>query len=577
MGFEKWILKKINMLTVIVAIGLTLSACVMETPNVVRSREEMAAMAKEEDASDYFTIAYANMINLDSAVKLKNKNVLYGVSRIQTMYGALENALETINRSLEFSYDMSLIIQKEALLERLGKYDERNELVNSVVHSEKSNYLKMNLNDKLNYNYLLISYGENEEAIHNYLEILNDNIDRSYLATIYNNIGWAYLNLNDYDNAMDYTQKALEYDPEDSITLSNLGNCYYGLQDYKTAITYYENAMMIDPSNTYSLYGYASSLQALEEYDDAIGQWLQYVALSPLDIDGWDSLYACYQNTEDLNGQEKCLSRLTRLAPENKGYAFDYMVVKQSLGNYLDYDELTASIRATYDDFEADRMLGEFLYYYVSESQGIEFYSKLLSQNALSYQEYASLAEDLFYLGDEDLFTYALERVEQNLSRVERLEIEVYLYYYDESPERLMKAAKEIVTIDSKNGYGYEYLGDAYYFRGDYENAAQNYGLAVMYSEDSYYARQAQVDALIRLGDLKEADRLNRDFIDLYPEDAYGYVYQARIEMKLNAVDEAIENLLVAMSLSSSLDGIFESFEELAPIKEHPEFMRINP
>ena len=155
------------------------------------------------------------------------------------------------------------------------------------------------------------------------------------------------------------------------------------------------------------------------------------------------------------------------------------------------------------------------------------------------------------------------------------MQIEAYLSYYDEDPEKLMNAALEIVAINPESGYGYEYLGDAYYFVEDYEQAAASYGLAVMYSEDTYYSSQAQVDSLILSGDVEQANQVNAQFLETYPDDAYGYVYQARIAMKMGTTEAAVDQLITAMTLSDYLENIFETYEELAPLKGRPELESI--
>ena len=571
--------QNISIITLLFLITITLTACTQTSPNINPNQAPISSESESESStildSDFYTIAYANMVNLDAAVKHKNSDVLYTVSNIQIMYGAYDKALETVNRGLEFSDDMMLVTNKADLLERFGDYDARDALVEQVIGAQREHYSGMNLDEKLYFNYLLISNDENEAAITNYLEILETGVEDSYLGGLYNNIGWAHLNIYDYENAKMYCEKSLEYEPGDSITLSNLGNCYFGLEDYETAIGYYDEAMLGDPYNSYAIFGYASAAQKLEDYDAAIEVWTQYVEMLPMDVDGWDGLYACYLATEDLEGQEKCLDALVSLVPAERSYAYDKLIVQSELGNIIDRYEMTADYREAAGDFEADRLFADFSYNYVSDVQGVGLYSEILSNDALTYSEYSVVAEDVHYLDEPELLASVLDKVEKNLSREERLQIEAYLYYYDEDPEKLMNAALEIVTINPESGYGYEYLGDAYYFVEDYEQAAASYGLAVMYSEDIYYSSQAQVDALILSGDVEQANQVNALFIESYPDDAYGYVYQDRIAMKMGTTEAAVDQLITAMTLSDYLENIFETYEELAPLKGRPELDEI--
>ena len=565
-GKGKSLFRALGIVTILTISALSLVGCGDGTKNIDAKYD----YTSEDGSDDAYTIAYANIINIDAAVKYKQDSVLSDVSNIQLMYGEYDKALQTIDLALAFSDDMMLITNKIKLLEKFGDYEARELLVQEVINEQSDNYLLMNLDDKLYFNFLLISNYDSQTAIENYFDILEEDVDDSYLDGIYNNLGWAYLNLYDYENAKIYCEKALEYDPTDSITLSNLGNCYYGLEDYENALEIYDQAMQSDPYNTYAIFGYASAAQSLEYYEDAIEIWNQYVTILPGDMDGWGGLYGCYLALEDLEGQNLCLDALVSLAPDNRGYAYDQLIVQQELATLFDPDEVIRGYREATNDFEANWLIADFTYNYVSTEQGLKLYETVLAVDAIEYWDYASLAEDAYYLGEDDLLTRVLDVAEASLSREERLEIEAYLYYYDEDAERLMAVASEIVAINPENGYGYEYLGDAYYFAEDYEKAASSYELAATYSEDAYYSSQALVDCLILLGRIDEAALMNNQLLEAYPDDATLYVNQARIEMKTGNGAAAIDHLVTAMSLSEYLGDIFESYEELAPLKGNP-------
>lgn len=565
-GKRKSITRVLGVVTILTISTLSLVGCGDGTKNI----DEKYDYKSEDSSEDAYTIAYANIINIDAAVKYKQDSVLNDVSNIQLMYGEYDKALQTIDLALAFSDDMMLITNKIKLLEKFSDYEARDLLVEQVISEQSDNYLLMNLDDKLYFNFLLISNYDNQTAIENYFKILEDDVDESYLDGIYNNLGWAYLNLYDYENAKIYCEKALEYDPTDSITLSNLGNCYYGLDDNEKALEIYDQAMQSDPYNTYAIFGYASAAQSLENYEDAIEVWNQYLTILPNDVDGWDGLYGCYLSIEDVEGQNVCLDALISLAPDNRSYAYDQLIVQQELATLFDPDEVIRTYRKATNDFEANWLIADFTYNYVSAEQGLKLYETVLAVDAMEYWEFASLAEDAYYLDETELLSRILDVTEASLSKEERLEIEAYLYYYDEDADRLMAVASEIVAINPENGYGYEYLGDAYYFAENYEKASASYELALTYSEDTYYSSKALTDCLILLGRIDEAALMNNQLLEDYPNDATLHVNQARIEMKTGNGAAAIDHLVTASVLSEYLGDIFETYEELAPLKGNP-------
>lgn len=67
-------------------------------------------------------------------------------------------------------------------------------------------------------------------------------------AYFYVNLGTAYSDKEDYQNAIECFKKALEYNKEDYDAWFNLGFCYKQLKDYEKAIQAYQSAIAIKPN-----------------------------------------------------------------------------------------------------------------------------------------------------------------------------------------------------------------------------------------------------------------------------------------------------------------------------------------
>lgn len=106
--------------------------------------------------------------------------------------------------------------------------------------------------------------------------------DESLTARINNNIGSVYESLEDWDNAILYNKKALEYRIRTndlngmSSSYSNLGNVYYYQNQFKKAVDYYRRSLKFakeinDTSKTNSIgLKMGSSFQEMGELDSAI-------------------------------------------------------------------------------------------------------------------------------------------------------------------------------------------------------------------------------------------------------------------------------------------------------------------
>lgn len=560
-----------HIITVIIVMILTAVIMVADIQSTVNVKSDIkySFLKSTSQNEDALSIAFANVINLDSALKEKQLNVIYNVREIQTKYGEYEKALKSIDMELELSYDMPTMLEKIELVRKIDNNFTQEAVLDQVIEKQARQYQNFGLEEKLNYNYLLILNNQNLEAIENYKEILLWNSDNSILGSINNNIAWAYLNLNDYVNAKIYCNIALKYDPNDSIALSNLGNSYYGLDEIQKAYDTYDKALKIDPENAFGLYGLASAAIDLKKYDVAKDAWIKYVALKPKDLEGWSGLYECYLENQDLKGQKECVGNMINLDPTNSRYTYDYLIIQHEMHSFIRLNQLVSVYRKAAGDFKADSLVAYFTYNYLSVDDSLKLYEDLVEKYDLTYNEYLSLAGDVYYLGETPIYESVLNKIEAKLGREDRLEIEANIYYEDEVTYKLLEVTKELVEINPKSGYGYEYLGDAYYFKKDYENAEANYDIARHYIENPAYSMMARVDCLILLGSTERANQLNLDYIASYPDDEYGYIYQARIEMKKGHEKEAIDQLLIANSISDNLGNVIEYYEELAPLKNN--------
>lgn len=71
---------------------------------------------------------------------------------------------------------------------------------------------------------------------------------------IYETLGYFYILKNDYDKALEYTNKALSDNPNHASSLDNMGQIYYRLNDYDKALSYFEKAISIKDNLADSYY-----------------------------------------------------------------------------------------------------------------------------------------------------------------------------------------------------------------------------------------------------------------------------------------------------------------------------------
>jgi tetratricopeptide (TPR) repeat protein len=87
-----------------------------------------------------------------------------------------------------------------------------------------------------------------------------------------NQLGIAYLNLQNGKNAIEQFTQTLSISPNDGVALRGMGDAYYGIEeDHDSAISYYENAIKADEATSRPIYYKLGWLyNDGERYDDAI-------------------------------------------------------------------------------------------------------------------------------------------------------------------------------------------------------------------------------------------------------------------------------------------------------------------
>ncbi len=146
-----------------------------------------------------------------------------------------------------------------------------------------------NLSNRANviYNYALISEksGNKDEAIMRYAEVLQAN--PNHLKTQIN-LGVMYMNMNppDTETALQLFAKAYAQDKNNFEVNNNLGSAYLAVEDYDNAVKYFQNALKIQPKNNEVRYNLGQAFASSKQFDNAK---TTYVQVLQQDTNNWDA------------------------------------------------------------------------------------------------------------------------------------------------------------------------------------------------------------------------------------------------------------------------------------------------
>lgn len=178
--------------------------------------------------------------------------------------------------------------------------------------------------------YRLVEEGEYEEAI-KYLEkaieyaykmepALVDlesemKLDR-HMGAPFNNLGWAYNELEDYERGLEYIEKSLLIVPNQDGEYVNKGNALYGLYEYEAALESYDQALAIGDEK-YAYYGKGRALFDLERYEEALEQFDIYLGMDESDLDGFEAKIYTLLQLGRYEDASRLADDLIRQEPDN--------------------------------------------------------------------------------------------------------------------------------------------------------------------------------------------------------------------------------------------------------------------
>jgi len=101
------------------------------------------------------------------------------------------------------------------------------------------------------------------------------------VAIIFNNRGFAYHEMGEYEWAIPYYDLAIQLNPDNAYPLSNRGKAYAHKGEYDRAIADYDQVIRLKPDLALAFYNRGIAFQRKGEYDRAIRDYDRAIELKP--------------------------------------------------------------------------------------------------------------------------------------------------------------------------------------------------------------------------------------------------------------------------------------------------------
>ncbi len=177
-----------------------------------------------------------------------------------------------------------------------------------------------NINSKVynNRGKIYLQLGEYQQAVDYYNKAIAINPTDT---DAYNNRGIAYRNLGKYQEAIqDYT-KAITINPQSANTYNNRGVVYYNLKEYQKAIEDFNQAIVINPQDGDAYYNRGNAYCDLGEYQKAIQDYNQVIKINPQSSETYNNRGIAYYNLKEY---QKAMEDYNQVIKINPKYVIPY-------------------------------------------------------------------------------------------------------------------------------------------------------------------------------------------------------------------------------------------------------------
>jgi tetratricopeptide (TPR) repeat protein len=136
-------------------------------------------------------------------------------------------------------------------------------------------------------------------------------------ALAWNGRGWAYCNLKQYGQALSDLDKAIALDPKLAPAWNNRGLAYKGLQQIDKATADYTEALELDPKNAFAWNNRGSAYYGLKQYDKAIADYTRAIEVDPKIALAWNNRGNAYYGLKQYDKAFADYTRAMELDPKD--------------------------------------------------------------------------------------------------------------------------------------------------------------------------------------------------------------------------------------------------------------------
>jgi tetratricopeptide (TPR) repeat protein len=399
------------------------------------------------------------------------------------------------------------------------------------------------------------------------------------LAFPSSDLGWAYIKLGRYQEAIHPFKEAIRINPNFSAAHFGVAFTYGKLGQYQDAIVSYKEYIQIKPDDANAHTNLGFSYNRLGKYRKAIIPLEEAIRLAPNEFDGHNQLGLAYNN---LGKYQKAVTPLKEAIRLNPDFSIGHYNLGVSYQNLARNDEAIVSfkeaVRLKPDDSYSYSRLG-FSYNSLGRYQeAVEAYREAIRLNPYDPGTHNDLGVAYKYLGRHDealeeykvalrldsdnaLFRNNLTSLEKEIAQGTTIplpQVGPWLQYYNLGDshinggrnEEAIAPLKEAIRLKPSYANAHSSLGLAYINFGKYQEAISPLKEAIRLNPNDSYAYSNLGVVYNHMGKYQDAIVSLKEAIRLNPDDSYSYNELGISYSYLNRFQKAIESHREAIRLN---------------------------
>jgi tetratricopeptide (TPR) repeat protein len=352
-----------------------------------------------------------------TSLKLKKAQVL--IDKGDAIHAiTIINELELIETD-----NYEIYLAKGLALNMLSKHNEAAKYFNLAIHHNTDCQSDL-------YYSIALSY-ENVNEFNTAIEYLEKAIelDSRNLSVLYE-LAYCFDRLDYYTDCIYYYNQYLDIDPFSEVVWFNLGGVFIRLEEYMKAIDAYDFATALNDNYALAYFNKANAYANFGNFEKAIDVYNEYLFFEENNLEALCYIGECYERIGNLDKATELYQKVLKFDSEYSDALYGLGIVNSMNNNFtesINYIHKAISIKP--DNAEYWYSIGNIYVKINDTSKAIEAYNKAIEFDPYDYESWLNLSE-IFY--NKNLLSKAIKVLEEpyeNISDVAIVNYRLASYY----------------------------------------------------------------------------------------------------------------------------------------------------